>query len=147
MPPLIQSIAFTPGGGLTHSAGKFWISTSSTRFLAASYLLRLIAIDHEPAALHATDANARRNGVEVDALQGDLAELPPPPAPTLAANVPLKVHMNLAANLAPETRVVLISGIVDDHVGPVTKAYEAAGLRLVDTAVVRNWAAALLVRA
>jgi len=107
----------------------------------------LIAIDHEPAALHATDANARRNGVEVDALQGDLAELPPPPAPTLAANVPLKVHMNLAANLAPETRVVLISGIVDDHVGPVTKAYEAAGLRLVDTAVVRNWAAALLVRA
>ena len=55
--------------------------------------------------------------------------------------------MNLAAKLAPETRVVLISGIVDDHVGPVTKAYEAAGLRLVDTAVVRNWAAALLVRA
>ena len=106
----------------------------------------LIAIDHEPAALHATDANARRNGVEVDALQGDLAELPPPPAPTLAANVPLKVHMNLAAKLAPETRVVLISGIVDDHVGPVTKAYEAAGLRLIDTAVVRNWAAALLVR-
>ena len=107
----------------------------------------LIAIDHEPAALHATDANARRNGVEVDAMQGDLAELPPPPAPTLAANVPLKVHQNLAARLAPETQVVLISGIVDDHVGAVTKAYEAAGLRLVDTAVVRNWAAALLVRA
>ena len=107
----------------------------------------LIAIDHEPAALHATDANARRNGVEVDALQGDLAELPPPPAPTIAANVPLKVHENLAAQLAPETRVVLVSGIVDDHVGPVTEAYEAAGLRLVDTAVVRNWAAALLVRA
>jgi ribosomal protein L11 methyltransferase len=107
----------------------------------------LIAIDHEPAALHATDANARRNGVEVDAMQGDLAELPPPPVPTLAANVPLKVHQNLAARLAPETQVVLISGIVDDHVGPVTKAYEAAGLRLVDTAVVRNWAAALLVRA
>ena len=107
----------------------------------------LVAIDHEPVALQSTDANARRNGVAVEALQGDLAELPPPPAPTLAANVPLKVHMNLAAKLAPETRVVLISGIVDDHVGPVTKAYEAAGLRLVDTAVVRNWAAALLVRA
>src|ERR1700716_2078965 len=44
IPPLIQSIDFTPGGGLTHSAGKYWISTRSTRFESGLYLVRLIAI-------------------------------------------------------------------------------------------------------
>src|SRR3954454_9429116 len=44
MPPLIQSSDFTPGGGLTHSAGKYWISTRSTRFESGLYLVRLIAI-------------------------------------------------------------------------------------------------------
>src|SRR5260370_28944232 len=44
MPPLIQSIDLTPGGGLTHSAGKYWMSTRSTRFASGLYLVRLIAI-------------------------------------------------------------------------------------------------------
>ncbi len=44
MPPLIQSIDFTPGGGLTHSAGKYWMSTRSTRFRSGLYLVRLMAI-------------------------------------------------------------------------------------------------------
>src|ERR1700687_1488203 len=45
MPPLIQSSAFTPGGGLTHSAGKYWMSTRSTRFASGLYLVREKAID------------------------------------------------------------------------------------------------------
>src|ERR1700704_1442799 len=44
MPPLIQSSDFTPGGGLTHSAGKYWMSTRSTRFRSGLYLVRLMAI-------------------------------------------------------------------------------------------------------
>src|SRR5437870_10101797 len=44
MPPLIQSSDFTPGGGLTHSAPKYWTSTRSTRFESGLYLVRPNAI-------------------------------------------------------------------------------------------------------
>src|SRR5947209_18229222 len=44
MPALIHSIDFTPAGGLTHSAGKYWISTRSTRLVSGLYLVRLKAI-------------------------------------------------------------------------------------------------------
>jgi ribosomal protein L11 methyltransferase len=106
----------------------------------------LIALDHEPAAVAVTDANARRNGVAIDALQADLLEIPPPPVPTLAANVPVAVHERLAERLDPETRTVIVSGIVEDHVARVTEAYGRAGLQLVDSATLRSWTAALLVR-
>jgi ribosomal protein L11 methyltransferase len=107
----------------------------------------LIALDHEPASVVATDANARRNGVDVDAMQADLLEIPPPPVPTLAANVPVKVHERLAERLAPETRTVLVSGIVEDHMDRVVEAYGRAGLELAAPATLRSWVAALLVRA
>jgi ribosomal protein L11 methyltransferase len=106
----------------------------------------LVALDHEPVALAATDYNARRNGVELDALQADLTAIPPPPVPTLAANVPVTVHEVIAARLAPETRTVLVSGILDEHVPGVVEAYGRAGLRPAGQKVVRSWAAALLVR-
>ena len=107
----------------------------------------LIALDHEPAAVAETDANARRNGVEIDALQADLLEIPPPPVPTLAANVPVAVHERLAQRLDPETRTVIVSGIVEEHVPRVAEAYGRAGLELAGSALLRSWAAALLVRA
>jgi ribosomal protein L11 methylase PrmA len=106
----------------------------------------VIALDHEPVALMATDANARRNGVEVDAMQADLLEVAPPPAETIFANVPIAVHEAMAAALPEETRVMIVSGIVDDHVPRVERAYAGAGMRLVDHATVRSWSAALLMR-
>jgi ribosomal protein L11 methyltransferase len=106
----------------------------------------LLALDHEPIAVAATVANARRNGVAVEALQADLLEVAPPPAATIFANVPVAVHEKLASALAPETRILVASGIVDEHVARVVAAYTQAGLQLVDHAVVRGWAAALLVR-
>src|SRR5215207_9503928 len=45
MPPLIQSSDLTPGGGLTHSAGKYWMSTRSTRLRSGLYLVRAKPID------------------------------------------------------------------------------------------------------
>jgi ribosomal protein L11 methyltransferase len=106
----------------------------------------LLALDHEPVALAATDHNARRNGVEVDAMQADLTAVPPPPVPTLAANVPIGVHEVIAARLRPETRTVLVSGILDEHIPGLVEAYGRAGLRPAGQKVVRSWAAALLVR-
>ena len=37
-------VDFTPAGGLTHSAAKYWISTRSTRFDSGLYFVRLKAI-------------------------------------------------------------------------------------------------------
>ena len=105
-----------------------------------------IALDHEPAAVEAARANVRRNGVEVEVLAADLLAAPPPPVPTLSANVPLDVHAAIAGRLAPETRRVIVSGMVDEHLPQVASAYERAGFAPAARAVRRSWAAALLVR-
>ena len=62
----------------------------------------VLAVDHEPQSVAATRRNAERNGVTVEALELDLMAVAPPPAPTLAANVPPPVHGPLAA--APRAR-------------------------------------------
>src|SRR5688500_16471527 len=92
------------------------------------------------------DIVLRRDGVEVEAMQAALTAIPPPPAPRLAANVPVMVHEAIAARLAPESRTVLVSGILDEHVPGVVEAYGRAGLQAAGQKVVRSWAAALLVR-
>lgn len=44
-PSAIQSAAFTPAGGFTHSAGKWTMSTSFTILASASHLVRPAAFD------------------------------------------------------------------------------------------------------
>ena len=88
----------------------------------------LIAVDHEPVALDAADANARRNGVEVEAMQADLPAIPPPPAPTLAANVPLKVHADdRRAAGARDARACSSPGSSTSTSPGVVEAYEPRG--------------------
>jgi ribosomal protein L11 methyltransferase len=106
----------------------------------------VLALDHEQTAVDAAWDNARRNGVEVEVMRADLLEIPPPPAPTLAANVMVDLHARIAGRLAPETTRVIASGIVDEHLPRVAEAYAGAGLAVVAQAVTRSWAAALLVR-
>ena len=106
----------------------------------------VLALDHEEIAVEAARANALRNGVEVDVLQADLLEIPPPPAATLAANVPPKVHARLAERLPSEVRTVIASGVVDDHLREAAAAYGRAGLTLAARLERRSWTAALLVR-
>lgn len=105
-----------------------------------------VALDHEQSAVESAQANAARNGVDVDVVRADLLAIPPPPARTLVANVPVGVHEAVAGRLAPETRSVIVSGIVDDDLEAVAGAYGRAGLAVAGQAVRRGWAAALLVR-
>jgi ribosomal protein L11 methyltransferase len=105
-----------------------------------------VALDHEQVAVEAAKLNARRNGVEVAVGHADLLATPPPPATTLAGNMPVAVHDAVAGRLAPETRTVIVSGIVDDDLQDVAAAYGRAGLTLAAQAVRRSWAAAVLVR-
>lgn len=106
----------------------------------------VIALDHEEVAVQATRANAGRNDVELEAWAVDLLEIPPPPVPTMAANVPPKVHERLAGLLAPEVRHVIVSGIVEDHLPDIVAGYERAGFALSRRIERRSWTAALLER-
>jgi ribosomal protein L11 methyltransferase len=83
----------------------------------------VMAVDHEPRSVAATRRNAQRNGVAVDAIELDLTTLPPPPAPTLAANVPLAVHASVAAGLAPAVTRVIASGFVESEYEDVVGRY------------------------
>jgi ribosomal protein L11 methyltransferase len=90
----------------------------------------VLAVDHEPQSIAATRRNAALNGVGVDALELDLTAVPPPPAPTLAANVPPPVHDRVAAGLADAVVRVIASGFVESELAAVVARYEAAGLAL-----------------
>jgi ribosomal protein L11 methyltransferase len=105
----------------------------------------VFAVDHELRSVEATRRNAERNGVGVDALMLDLLEVAPPPAPTLAANVPPAVHRALARRLAPAVIHVIASGFAaTDHDG-VLAAYGAAGFDPIDERG-GGWRAVLLER-
>jgi ribosomal protein L11 methyltransferase len=83
----------------------------------------VLAVDHEPQSVAATRRNAERNGAAVDALELDLLAFAPPPAPTLAANVPPAVHAPLAAALAPAVVHVIASGFVESEYDAVVAGY------------------------
>jgi ribosomal protein L11 methyltransferase len=88
----------------------------------------VFAVDHEPRSVEATRRNAARNSVEVEALQLDLRTVPPPPAPTLAANVPPAIHRAIARRLAPAVIHVIASGVTTNDLDEVIAAYAEAGL-------------------
>jgi ribosomal protein L11 methyltransferase len=105
----------------------------------------VLAVDHEPQSVAATRRNAERNGVAVDALELDLLAVAPPPAPTMAANVPPAVHRALAPGIAPAVIHLIVSGFVDAEVDEVVALYDAAGLAPV-AQLGEGWRAVLLER-
>jgi ribosomal protein L11 methyltransferase len=92
----------------------------------------VFAVDYEPRSVEATRRNAERNGVGLEALQLDLLDVAPPPAPTIAANVPPAIHRRLAAELAPAVVHVIASGVTSTDLDDVLGAYAAAGLEAID---------------
>jgi ribosomal protein L11 methyltransferase len=128
--------------------GAFADLGCGTGVLAITAALRgwgpVLAVDHEAVGVEATEANARRNGVELGVVHADLLELEPPPAPTIAANVPPAVHAHIAASLPDEVRVVIVSGVAEEALEEVVAAY--GRLRPVEALAGRGWGAALLVR-
>jgi ribosomal protein L11 methyltransferase len=83
----------------------------------------VLAVDHEPQSVAAARRNAERNGVHIEAMQLDLTAVAPPPAPTLAANVPPEVHRRLAAALAPPVIHLIVSGFTDSEHDAVIDLY------------------------
>jgi ribosomal protein L11 methyltransferase len=106
----------------------------------------VFAIDHEPRSVEATARNAERNGVALEALRLDLLAVAPPPAPTIAANVPPAIHLRIAAGLTPAVIHVIVSGVIGADLDDVLAAYARAGLEPVDERVGSGWRAVLLER-
>ncbi len=106
----------------------------------------VIAVDHEPQSVAATSRNAERNRAAVEALELDLLATAPPPAPTLAANVPPPIHAHVAAGLAPAVIHVIVSGFVESEHDAVVAHYERAGFAE-RARLGSGWQAALLERA
>jgi ribosomal protein L11 methyltransferase len=132
-----------PGGGFADlgcGAGLLAIAAARMGFAP------VFAVDHERRSVDATRHNAELNGAAVEALQADLLAVAPPPAPTIAANVPPDVHRRIAAGLAGAVIHVIASGVTSDDLDDVVAAYARAGLTQVDERGV-GWRAVLLERA
>ena len=107
----------------------------------------VFAVDVEERAVESARRNAERNGVTIHAVQADLLEVPPPPATTLAANIPFSVHERIANGLEAVTLHVIASGIVDDQAAATRELYDEAGLTERARVSASGWAALWLARA
>jgi ribosomal protein L11 methyltransferase len=106
----------------------------------------VFAVDVETRAVESARRNAELNGVPVRAVQADLTEVPPPPAATLAANVPFPIHEHIARGLDEDTDHVIASGVVDDQATATRELYAAAGLAERARLSRNGWAALWLAR-
>jgi ribosomal protein L11 methyltransferase len=93
------------------------------------------AVELEPAALGVIRANAARNGVEVEAVAGDV-RAGRPWAPTVVANLPRPVLLDVAVARPPE--LLIVSGML------AGEPFPAFGLRERRRIEADGWAAVVL---
>jgi ribosomal protein L11 methyltransferase len=103
--------------------------------------------DHEPAAVEASAANARINGVSIDFHRQNLRESLPELAPTVVANMTSPILKAVASRLdSDRPRVLVLSGILPAELGEVAAAFAPAGFAEHDRRQLGDWAALLLRR-
>jgi len=88
----------------------------------------VVALDNDEKAVAATLANAAANGVELDARTADLMTESPPVAPTVVANIPAPVHLEIAGRLDVLPRILIATALRIDNVDPVAAAYAQCGM-------------------
>lgn len=104
----------------------------------------VLAVDLDPDAVAATDANAARNGVadRVRAILGDVATLATPPAPLVVANLLTAAHRRLAARYGRYVSAgggLVLGGILTAEADDVAAALEAHGFRRRRAVAVDGW--------
>ena len=130
-----------PGGPLCD-----WGSGSGVLAVAAARLgwAPVTAVELDPDALPVIAANARANGVEVQATAADLREREPPWAPVATANLTGPLHAEVAARLARAPERLIASGMLARRTDEVVAAYARHGLRERARRVEGEWAAVTL---
>ena len=103
--------------------------------------------DNDPDCMRVSEENAALNGVSIPFALDDLSHAHVP-ADIVVANIlaPVLIQFapQVAASLAagPRARLV-VSGILDEQYAAVRAAYEAQGLRQLDTLLIENWRSGL----
>ncbi|HRR33697.1 MAG TPA: 50S ribosomal protein L11 methyltransferase [Kiritimatiellia bacterium] len=103
--------------------------------------------DNDPDCMRVSGENAALNGVSIPFTLDDLSHAHAP-ADIVVANIlaPVLIRFapQVAASLAagPRARLV-VSGILDEQYAAVRAAYEAQGLRQLDTLLIENWRSGL----
>jgi ribosomal protein L11 methyltransferase len=99
------------------------------------------AVEVMPDGLEAIRANAAANGVEVKAVWSNLAETPAPWAPTVVANLPLELLLDVPVERPPER--LFAAGFLVDRADEVAERF---GMAEVERRVLGEWAAVVLGR-
>ena len=121
-----------------------WGAGSGVLAIAAARLgfAPVVALELEPEAAAVIRANARANGVEVQARTLDLLREEPPWSPTVAANLTPALHRDVSARMSRPPERLIAAGVLARHADGVAPLY--APLREVDRAVEGAWAAVML---
>lgn len=107
----------------------------------------VVAVDHDPASVHAAGANAVANGVGLDVRRLDLRTDPLPQAPTVVANLLSPLLIACASRIgSARPRHVIASGVLSREVDDVARAFAADGLKVAGRRTRGEWAALLLDR-
>ncbi len=101
----------------------------------------VMGCDHEPGALEAAGANADRNGVELELIRVNLRRAPPPPAPTVVANLTAPLLREVAGRLDPVPNRLVCSGMLEVEVGGVVEALAGRGLEERERRADGDWVA------
>ena len=108
------------------------------------------AFDNDPDCIQVTMENAAANGVEFPVTVDDLTH-PHPPAGVVVANILAPILIEFAANVSASVAVgndsrLILSGILDEQYAAVRSAYEAQGMRELDSILIKNWRSGLFAR-
>ena len=104
----------------------------------------VVALDHEPAAVEAAEANALANGVELEVRRWDLRTDPLPESRVIAANLLAPPLLELAGRIAAHPIALVAGGLLWGQVDEVAAAFARHGLRERARRQAGDWAALLL---
>ena len=137
------TVARGPGSVVDLGCGSGVLAIAAARLGYAP----VIAVDSDPAALAASEANARANGVALARLERvDLRAQEPPSADVVLANLTRPLLLQLAPRLLDRPpRAAIVSGLLDEEADEVAAAF-VRGLPVRDRVSRRGWTALLLER-
>ncbi len=104
----------------------------------------VIALDYDPAAVAATEENARRNDVTLDARLFDMRRQPVPDADLVAANVLAGPLVAWAAHQDPLPSRLILSGILTAEADRVATAFAQRGRAVTHRSDHGEWTALAL---
>lgn len=103
----------------------------------------VLAIDIDPDAVAAAEANARRNRcATITAALADPGEVREAPFPVVVANLLTHAHVALAktyARLVAPDGALVLGGILADEDDTVVQAVQPASFRLIERVVIEGW--------